>query len=79
VGVKSTVELGPQHLVDRRASGSIAMQLLHGKESLLHLRAVQEPKLGLDHLKPMIGLESLSCLGEVQRVSGREVIVGSQS
>jgi hypothetical protein len=55
------------------------MQLLRGKESLLHLRVVQEPKLGLDHLKPMIGLESLSCLSEEKRVSVREVIVGSRS
>jgi hypothetical protein len=55
------------------------MQLLCGEEGLLHLRAVQEPKLGLDHPKPVIGLERLSCLGEERRVSGRKFAVGSQS
>jgi hypothetical protein len=40
---------------------------------------VQEPKLGLDHPKLVIGLERLSCLGEERRVSGRKVTVGSQS
>jgi hypothetical protein len=55
------------------------MQLLYGEEGLLHLHAVQEPKLGLDHLKPVIGFERLSCLGEEWWVCGREVAVGSQS
>jgi hypothetical protein len=55
------------------------MQLLCGEESLLHLRAVQEPKLGLNHPKSVIGLERLSCLGEERRVSGCEVAVGSRS
>jgi hypothetical protein len=52
---------------------------MHGEESLLHLRAVQELKLRLDQPKPVIGLERLSCLGEERRVSGREVTVGSRS
>jgi hypothetical protein len=43
------------------------------------LCALQEPKLGLDHSKPGIDLERLSCLGEEQRVSSREVTVGSRS
>jgi hypothetical protein len=72
VGTESTAELSPRHLVVYRANGSVvgptctsvATQLLCGKEGLLHLRAVQEPKLGLDHLKPVIGLERLSCLDE---------------
>jgi hypothetical protein len=55
------------------------MQLMCGKVGLLHLHAVQEPKLGLDHLKPVIGLERLSWLGEERRVSGRKVAVGSRS
>jgi hypothetical protein len=54
-------------------------QLLCGENGLLHLRAVQEPKLGLDHSKPVIGLERLSRLGEERRVSGRKVAVGSWS
>jgi hypothetical protein len=55
------------------------MQLQRGEESLLHLYAVQESKLGPNHLKPMIDLERLSCLGEERWMSGREVIVGGQS
>jgi hypothetical protein len=81
------VELGTQHLVVCGVSGgvvgppcaSIVTLLLCGEEGLLNLRAVPEPKLGLDHPKPMIGLERFSCLGEEQWVSGREVSVGSQS
>jgi hypothetical protein len=84
VGAESTVKLGPQHLVVHRASGgvvgppraSVATQMLRGEESLLHFRAVQKPKLGLNHPKPVIGLERLSCLGQERWVSGREVAVG---
>jgi hypothetical protein len=72
VGTKSVAELDPRHLVVCGASGGvvgppcagITTQLLRDEESFLHLRAVQEPKLGLDHPKPVIGLERLSCLGE---------------
>jgi hypothetical protein len=81
VGAKSAAELGPWHLVVCGASGSVvgvATQLLCGEEGLLHLHAVQEPKLGLDHPKPVIGLERLSCLGEERWVSGHKVIVGSR-
>jgi hypothetical protein len=49
------------------------------EEGLLHLRAVQEPKLGLDHPKPVIGLERFSSLDEERWVSGHKVTVGSQS
>jgi hypothetical protein len=45
----------------------------------MHLRALQEPKLGLNHPKIVIGLERLSCLGEERWVSVREVVVGGQS
>jgi hypothetical protein len=87
VGVESITELSPRHLVVYRASGGIvgppcagvATELLCGKEGLLHLHAVQEPKLGLDHLKPVIGLDRLSCLGEEWRVSGHEVTIGNRS
>jgi hypothetical protein len=85
--VESAVKLGPRQLVVRRVSGGvvgspradITMQQLRGEESLMHLRVVQEPKLGHDHLKPMISLERLSSLGEERRVSGREVTIGSRS
>jgi hypothetical protein len=87
VGAESTAEFSPRHLVVRRVSGGvvgppragIATQLLHDEESLLHLCAVQEPKLELNHLKPVIGLERLSCLDEERRVSGHEVPVGGRS
>jgi hypothetical protein len=51
------------------------MQLLRSEEDLLHLCVVQEPKLGLNHPKPVISLESPSCLSEEGWVSGREVAV----
>jgi hypothetical protein len=81
------VELSPRHLVVCGASGGVVgpsragvtMQLRRGEESLMHLCAVQESKLGPNHLKPMIDLERLSCLGEERWMSGREVIVGGQS
>jgi hypothetical protein len=87
VGAESTAELGPRHLVVCWVSGGVVgppctgvtTQLLCGEEGLLYLRAVQEPKLGLDHPKPVIGLERLSCLSEERRVSGRKVAVGSWS
>jgi hypothetical protein len=87
MGAKSAAELSPRHLVVRGVSGGvvgppcagIATQLLRGEESLLHLCVVQEPKLGLNHPMPVIGLERLSCLGEEWLVSGREVTVGGQS
>jgi hypothetical protein len=52
------------------------MQLLCDEETLLHLRAVQEPKLELNHPKPVIGVKRLSCLDEERLVSGHEVTVG---
>jgi hypothetical protein len=55
------------------------MHLLCSEEGLLHLCAMQELKLGLDHPKPVIGLERLSGLVEERWVSGPEVVVGSQS
>jgi hypothetical protein len=78
VGVESITELSPQHLVVHRASG-VTPQLLRGEEGLLHLGAAQEPKLGLHHPKPVVGLKRLSCLGEERRMHSREVAVGGQS
>jgi hypothetical protein len=87
VGAESAAELSPRHLVVHGASGgvvgppraSIATMLLRDKESLLHLCVVQEPKLGLNHSKSVVGLERLSCLGEEQQMSGHEVTVGGRS
>jgi hypothetical protein len=87
VGVEGIVELNPRHLVDHGASDSVVgplctgvtTHLLRGEEGLLHLDAVQEPKLGLNHLQPVISHKRLSCLGKEQRVSGREVTVGGRS
>jgi hypothetical protein len=86
VGMESVAEVGPWHLVVCGASGGVvgppcagvATQLLCGEEGLLHLCAMQEPKLELDHPKLVIGLERLSCLGEERWVSGRKVTVGSR-
>jgi hypothetical protein len=77
----------PWHLVVHGASGgvvgppctSIITQLLRSEERSLHLNAVQEPKLGLHHIKPVIGLKRLSYLSEERRVSGREVAIGGWS
>jgi hypothetical protein len=87
VGVEGTVEVSPRHLVVHGASGDVVgppragiiMQLLRSEESLLHLHAVQEPKLGLDYTKPVVDLERLSCLSEEQQMSSREVVVCSWS
>jgi hypothetical protein len=72
VGTKSIIELSLSHLVIRGVSGgvvgppraSVTPQLLCEEEGLLHFGAVQEPKLGLHHPKPLVGLKRLSCLGE---------------
>jgi hypothetical protein len=61
------------------AGASAEVQLLRGEEGLLHLGAAQEPKLGLHHLKPVVGLKRLSRLGEKRWVHSREVAVGGQS
>jgi hypothetical protein len=55
------------------------VQLLRGEEGLLHFSAAQEPKLGLRHLKPVVGLKRLSCLGEERWMCIHEVTVGSRS
>jgi hypothetical protein len=87
VGAESIVELSPWHLVIRGVSGGvvgpphagITPRLLCGEEGFLHLGAAQEPKLGLHHLKPVVGLKRLSCLGEERRVHSRKVTVGGRS
>jgi hypothetical protein len=87
VGPESIAELSLWNLVIHWVSGSvvsppctgITMQLLRDEEGLLHLGAAQEPKLRLHHLKLVISLERLSCLGEERRVSGREVTIGGRS
>jgi hypothetical protein len=87
VGVKGIAELSPRHLVVHGVSAGVVdppragvtLQLLHDEEGLLHLGAAQEPKLGLHHPKPVVGLKGLSCHGEEWRVRSREVAVGVQS
>jgi hypothetical protein len=87
VGVESITKLSPRHLVIRGASGGVvgpprtgvAPQLLCGEECLLHFGAAQEPKLGLHHPKPVVGLKRLSSLGEERRMRSREVAVGGWS
>jgi hypothetical protein len=87
VGAEGTVELDPQHMIIRRASGGVVgppragvtPQLLRGEEGFLHFGAAQESKLGLYHLKPVVGLKRLSCLGEERRMRSREVAVGGWS
>jgi hypothetical protein len=69
VGVESATELSPQQLVVYGVSG--------GKVG--PPRGGIATKRGLDHPKPVIGLERLSCLDEEQRVSGHKVTVGSRS
>jgi hypothetical protein len=87
VGAEGITKLSPRHLLVRVVSGGVvgpphagvATQLLRGEEGLLHFGVAQEPKLGLHHLKPVIGLERLSCLSEEWWVSGREVTIGGRS
>jgi hypothetical protein len=87
VGVEGITELSSRHLVIRGVSGSVVgppharvtTQLLSGEEGLLHFGATQEPKLGLHHPKPMVGLKRLSYLGEERRVRSREVAVRGRS
>jgi hypothetical protein len=71
VGVKGIVELNPRHLVVRGVSGGVVgppraglpTQLVRDEEGLLHFGATQEPKLRLNHPKPVISLKRLSCPG----------------
>jgi hypothetical protein len=87
VGAEGIAEFSPRHLVIRGASGdvvgpphgSVTPQLLCGEEGLLHFSAAQEPKLGLHHPKPVVGLKGLSCLGEERWMHSREVDVGGRS
>jgi hypothetical protein len=87
VSAESILELSPRHMVICRVSGGVVVppcagitsQLLRGEEGLLHLGAAQELKLGLHHLKLMVGLKRLSCLGEEWRVRSHEVAVGGWS
>jgi hypothetical protein len=87
VGAESIAELSTRHLVVRGASGGVVgpprtgvtPQLLRSEEGLLHLGAAQEPEHGLHHLKPVVSLKRLSCLGEERRVRSREVAIGGWS
>jgi hypothetical protein len=73
--MESCAELGPQHLVAVLNSGSeISPPSTHGsmklqgyEQSLLVLSIVQQPKLGLDDVKPVIHLQWINCLSEHRR------------
>jgi hypothetical protein len=41
--------------------------------------AVQEPNLGLNYVKSVVGFQRLSCLSEERRVDGHEVPIGGGS
>jgi hypothetical protein len=87
VGTESIAELSPWHMVIHGKSGGVVgppragvtPQWLRGEEGLLHLGAAQEPKLGLHHPKPVVGLKRLSCLGEERRMCSCEVAIGGRS
>jgi hypothetical protein len=87
VGAESIAELNPWHMVIIGVSdgvvgppcAGITTQLLRDEEGLLHLGAAQEPKLVLNHPKPVISLERLPYLGEERQLSDREVAVGGRS
>jgi hypothetical protein len=80
-------KLVPRQLVVRGASDGVigpprthvSPQLLHGKDGLLVLRAAQEAEVGLDHPKPMNGLQQLSYFCEEQQMSSCEVPIGGWS
>jgi hypothetical protein len=85
VSTESCAELGPQHLVAILNSGGEvsppstrrSMKLLGCEQSLLEFSVVQQPKLGLDDVKPVICLQWISHLGKCRRVRHQEVGVGS--
>jgi hypothetical protein len=87
VRAEGIAELSSRHLVIRGVSGGVVgpprtgvtPQLLRGEEGLLYLSAVQDPKFGLHHPKPVVGLKRLSCLGEERCVRSHEVAVDGQS
>jgi hypothetical protein len=81
MGVESLTKLIPRHLIVHGASDDvvgppytrISPQLMCDEEGLLSLSATQEPELGLNHMKLVVGFQRLSCLCEEQQVSGHEV------
>jgi hypothetical protein len=76
VSTKGLAELGPRQLVAIMKSGSAvsppstngSMKLLGRVQSLLKLGTVQEPKLALGDVKPVIHLKWIGHLGERRRV-----------
>jgi hypothetical protein len=82
---KTYVELGPRHLMAVLNSGGEvsppstheSTKLLGHKQCLLEISAAQQPKLGLNDVKPVIRLQRISCLGKRRRVHHQEVSVGS--
>jgi hypothetical protein len=62
MGAEGLTKLTPRHLIVHGASGGvigppricISSQLLYDEEGFLSLYAVQEPKLGRNHVKPVV-------------------------
>jgi hypothetical protein len=85
VPMESCAELSPRHLVVILDNGgevsppSIrgSMKLLGHEQSLLKLCVVQQPKLGLEDVKPVIRFQRISRLGKHWRVHRQEVSEGS--
>jgi hypothetical protein len=84
VSMKSYAELGPRHLVAvLNSGGKVSPPSTHGptkllghEQSHLVLSTVQQPKLGLDDVKPVIPLHRISHLSKHQRVCQQKVSVG---
>jgi hypothetical protein len=82
--MEGLAKLNPWHLVVVAKSGGIVSppstgrptKLLGRIKSLLELGTVQEPKLGLDDVKPVTCLKRISRLSECRRVHHQEVSVG---
>jgi hypothetical protein len=74
--LKSLTELRPRHLVVSGESGGEGrppgtcgpIELLGCEQRLLDLGAAEEPELGLDHVKPIIGLQRIHGLNKHWRV-----------
>jgi hypothetical protein len=84
VSAEHLIELSPWHMVAVLKSGSKVSppgtsgptKLLSHVHILLELGIVQQPKLGLDDVKPVIHLKRISCLSQCHRLHRQEVGVG---
>jgi hypothetical protein len=84
VFAEGLAELNSQHLVVIAKSGGVVSppstggptKLLSRIQSLLELSTMQQPKLGLGDVKPVIRLKRISRLDECRRVRHQKVSVG---